>query len=89
MEFVWDDEKARRNLGKHGVDCADAVTALCDDLGLTSDEREEEERLITIGIDALGRVLVLVCNAAHGLRQNHLWPGRQRRVSGARTEVET
>jgi hypothetical protein len=61
VEFVWDDGKARRNLRKHGVDFADAVTALCDELGLTlSDECEEEERFVTIGLDASGRVLVVV-----------------------------
>jgi len=32
VEFVWDSGKARRNLGKHGVDFADAVTVLCDEL---------------------------------------------------------
>ena len=34
VEFVWIDETARRNLRKHGIDFADAVTALCDELAL-------------------------------------------------------
>jgi uncharacterized DUF497 family protein len=61
VEYVWDEEKARGNVRKHGVDLADAVTALCDELALTlSDEYEEEEGFVTIGMDAMRRVLLVV-----------------------------
>jgi uncharacterized DUF497 family protein len=57
----WDAEKAAANLRKHGVDFADAETALRDEMALTRpDEGAEEERFVTLGSDALGRLLVVV-----------------------------
>jgi uncharacterized DUF497 family protein len=57
----WDDDKASANLRKHGVDFADAVTVLEDEAALTiSDDHAREERSVTVGMDALGRVLVVV-----------------------------
>jgi uncharacterized DUF497 family protein len=57
----WDPEKAAANLRKHGVDFADAATVLSDEMALTrSDETPGEERWVTLGMDALGRLLVLV-----------------------------
>ena len=59
MELEWDDRKAAANAMKHGVDFADAVTILHDELAVTlPDEHPSEERYMTIGMDALGRVLV-------------------------------
>ena len=50
VEFVWDDEKARGNLRKHGVDFAEAVTALCDELALTlPDEAKKKNDLSQSG----------------------------------------
>lgn len=61
MAYQWDREKAATNLNKHGIDFADAVSVFSDDLAITvTDQRSEEERFITIGMDALGRVLVVV-----------------------------
>lgn len=61
MIYQWDNDKAATNINKHGIDFADAVSVFSDDLAVTvSDERFEEERFITIGTDALGRVLVVV-----------------------------
>lgn len=61
MVYQWDNNKAAANLRKHGIDLADAVLVLSDDLAITVlDERFDEERFITIGMDALGRVLVVV-----------------------------
>lgn len=57
----WDPEKAAVNLRKHGVDFADAETALRDEMALTvRDDDPEEERFVTLGMDALGRLLVVV-----------------------------
>ena len=57
----WDRDKAEANRSKHGVDFADAATVLSDDLALTRrDEHPNEERFVTLGMDALGRVLVVV-----------------------------
>ena len=57
----WDREKAAANRSKHGVDFADAATVLTDDFALTRrDETANEERFVTVGRDAIGRVLVVV-----------------------------
>ena len=61
MEAEWDPAKAKANLRKHGVRFADAVTALEDTRAISvRDEGAEEERWISIGIDSLGRILVVV-----------------------------
>lgn len=61
MKVEWDPAKARRNRRKHGIDFADAATVLFDELATTvRDESTGEERYVTIGVDALGRVLVVV-----------------------------
>ena len=61
MEFEWDPNKAASNLSKHGVDFADAVAVLNDERGVTvHDEHPDEERFATIGLDTLGRVLIVV-----------------------------
>ena len=72
---VWNREKAEANLAKHGVDFADAATVLTDDLALTrSDENPDENRSVTLGMDALGRVLVVV----------YTWQGDEPRLISAR-----
>ena len=56
----WDPEKAAANLRKHGVDFADAATALEDPNALSMpDDDPDEERFVTLAMDALGRVLVI------------------------------
>jgi uncharacterized protein len=75
MAYQWDKDKAASNLNKHGIDFADAVSVFSDDLATTvNDERFEEERFITIGIDAFGRVLVVV----------YTWRGDEIRLISAR-----
>jgi len=52
----WDEDKAAANLRKHGVHFADAATALEDEAALTMpDDHPEEDRWVTLAIDALGR----------------------------------
>jgi len=62
MEIEWDARKARLNVLKHGVQFADAVLVLEDDNALTTTEQapDGEERCVTLGVDALGRILVVV-----------------------------
>lgn len=61
MNYKWDPNKARSNLRKHGISFADAVTVFTDDRALTiPEEYAHEERLVTLGKDALDRVLVVV-----------------------------
>ena len=61
MNFEWDPRKAVANRRKHGIDFADAATVLHDELAVTVfDDDPDEERFVTIGADALGRLLVVV-----------------------------
>ena len=62
MQVGWDPRKARLNARKHGVALADAVAVLEDETALTMRDPlpEDEERWITLGLDAFGRVLVVV-----------------------------
>lgn len=71
----WDSRKAAANLKKHGVDFADAATVLHDEQAVTvRDDDPDEERYVTIGMDALGRVLVVV----------YTWRGNRPRLISAR-----
>jgi len=74
--YEWDPAKARQNLRKHGVDFADAVTVLEDEAALTIRDpfSEQEQRWITLGVDALGRLLVVV----------YTWRGDRIRLISAR-----
>jgi uncharacterized DUF497 family protein len=61
MGYQWDGAKAPMNRRKHDVRFADAVTVFADERAITiEDEHPEEERFVTIGMDALGRLLVVV-----------------------------
>ena len=60
MTFQWDPDKARANLRKHRVDFADAATVFEDPRALTRDDpHPREERFVTLGMDAMGRLLVV------------------------------
>ena len=62
MSIEFDPAKAKANLRKHGVSFAHAEQALRDPMALTIEDPDSrsEQRFITIGADALGRVLVVV-----------------------------
>jgi uncharacterized DUF497 family protein len=61
IAYQWHRDKAAANLRKHGIDFADAISVFSDDLAMTiPDERFDEERFVTIGVDGLSRVLVVV-----------------------------
>ncbi len=69
MNYEWDSQKAAANLRKHKVDFADAVGVFQDPMALTvPDDRHEEARFVTMGIDFLGRLLVV----AYTWRAEHL-----------------
>lgn len=75
MEFEWNPRKAAANLRKHGIDFADAATVLYDELAITvPDDQADEDRFVTMGMDALGRVLVVV----------YTWRGDRARLISAR-----
>lgn len=68
MEFEWDEGKASSNLGKHGVDFAEAQGAFDDPLAVIFDDpdhSEEEQREVLVGHSAQNRLLV-VCFTQRG-----------------------
>ena len=52
MSYEWDPNKAIANIERHGINFADAVTI--------DDPDYEEQRFITIAMDAFRRILVVV-----------------------------
>lgn len=62
MDVRWDPAKAKANLKKHGARFSDAESVLFDPLSLTMEDEsaEGEQRFISIGLDAGGRVVVVV-----------------------------
>lgn len=75
MTYEWDTAKASTNRRKHGIDFADAATVFSDEYALTiPDGHALEDRYITLGMDALGRILVVVFT----------WRGEQIRIISAR-----
>ena len=75
MSAEWDPEKAEANFKKLRIRFADAVSALEDDGAITiRDVRPDEERWVTIGMDATAQVLVVV----------YTWRGQDVRVISAR-----
>ena len=61
MSYEWDPNKEKSNYKKHRVKFADAVGVFEDENAITiEDDREKEDRFITIGMDFLSRILVVV-----------------------------
>lgn len=61
MKYEWDRDKAEANFLKHSVDFADAISVLKDSAALTlEDQHPYEQRFVTVGMDAMGRILVVV-----------------------------
>ncbi len=75
MNYQWDPEKAKTNFRKHRIHFSDAVSVFQDDLARTiDDDCKEEQRYVTLGMDLLGRVLVVV----------YTWRGDDIRIISAR-----
>lgn len=73
--FEWNKTKARQNQTKHGVFFADTFAVFEDVSALTLEQMVSgEERHVTIGMDAFGRVLVVV----------YTWRGDNIRIISAR-----
>ena len=62
MDITWDPKKAETNFRKHGVHFSDAETVLFDPLALTLKDQDVggEQRFVTVGNDAIGRIIVTV-----------------------------
>ena len=55
MKYQWNPDKARANYKKHGIYFSDALSVFSDDSAIIQKEDHfNEERLITIGMDAFG-----------------------------------
>ena len=68
--FEWNEDKASANIRKHQVGFDEAATVFLDPLARTMIDQEHsqsETRFVTIGMSALGRLLVVV-NTERGRR---------------------
>jgi uncharacterized DUF497 family protein len=76
VAIVWDPEKLKANVEKHGVRFRDAVPVLEDPSAITITDYESgpEERFIMLGLDAFARVLVVI----------YAWSGSDIRLISAR-----
>ena len=76
--FEWDPSKAKKNQSKHGISFADTFAVFEDPNAVTiEDFRNDEQRYVTIGMDAFGRILVVV----------YIWRGDNIRLISARKAV--
>jgi uncharacterized DUF497 family protein len=61
MNYQWDPVKAKTNVKKHGIEFADAVGVFddADAITLEDPDSEGEQRFLSIGLDILGRIIVV------------------------------
>jgi hypothetical protein len=70
LRFDWDEEKASRNVSKHGVDFEEAKTIFDDPLSVTIGDyqhSQEEDRYVDIGLSSNGQLLVVVYTERGGV----------------------
>jgi hypothetical protein len=62
MKITWDPAKAESNFRKHKIRFSDAEAVLFDPMALTIEDEtaQSEERFVSVGADALNRVVVVV-----------------------------
>lgn len=63
LNFEWDEDKAEKNLIKHGISFQEAISVFYDKLSLTTNDFENsigEERYIDIGLSNKNRIIVVV-----------------------------
>jgi uncharacterized protein len=76
--FEWDESKAKENKSKHGISFADTFAVFDDPNAVTvGDFQRGEQRYVTVGMDAFGRILVVV----------YMWRGEDIRIISARKAV--
>jgi uncharacterized protein len=69
LVFEWDETKARGNLRKHGVAFEEARSIFHDPFLLTFpdlDHSDDEDRFLSLGLSARGRVLVVAHTDRNG-----------------------
>jgi uncharacterized protein len=61
MNYQWDPVKSKANVKKHGIEFADAVGVFDDADAITLEDMdsEGEQRFLSIGLDILGRIIVV------------------------------
>ena len=61
MNYQWDPVKAKTNVKKPGIEFADAVGVFddADAITLEDPDSEGEQRFLAIGLDILGRIIVV------------------------------
>jgi uncharacterized protein len=62
MKYAWDDNKAVKNLAKHGISFTEAKTIFDDPLYVEFydlDHSDEEERYLIVGESNRGRLLIV------------------------------
>ena len=62
MRIIWDPNKAEINFKKHKIRFSDAELVLYDPFAMTLEEQviEGEQRFVSVGSDAVGRIVVVV-----------------------------
>jgi uncharacterized DUF497 family protein len=76
--FEWDEIKADHNVQKHGISFADTFAVFEDPNAVTIDDfAQGEQRYVTIGMDAFGRILVVA----------YTWRDENIRIISARKAV--
>ena len=60
MNFTWDERKRRANIGKHGLDFADAEKVFAGPMVLFEDDRTDYGEQRMIGIGSLDYLIVII-----------------------------
>ena len=70
MNFEWDNNKAAKNLNKHGVSFREAASVFGDPLALTfegPDHSIDEHRMLTFGVTRTGKMVIVSHTQRNGL----------------------
>lgn len=78
--FERDNTKASKNKSKHGISFADTFAVFDDPNAVTKeDSRHDHQRIVTIGMDTFGRILIVV----------YVWQRIKIRIISARKAVRS
>lgn len=86
MKYEWDENKAVKNLAKHGVSFAEAKTIFDDPLYVDFydlDHSEDEERYLIVGESNRGRLLIV----SYTERRESIWIISAREVTKSEREA--
>lgn len=91
MDIEFDPAKARENLKKHGINFADAEQVLRDSNALYWEDTssDAEQRHLALGMDALGRILVVVYTyRGENIRMIAAWKANAKQRRQYATQIE-